>query len=242
MGYSHYWLRKEEIPVGTFSHIVEDFSKLLPVLEEKGVVLAGSSGDGRPVINEDCISFNGLAQCGHKKQPFSASYAWPLDDAGGVFSAPSGSVLNDPAGGVLNDSAGGVLNNPAGGVLSVEGIVFFETSLTIKIPFLRTRMCDGDCSHESFVFPRILDVLPWEVPKMNQMWLRGCKTCFKPYDLAVTACLLIAKKHLGSELIIKSDGNDNHWFDAKLLCSTILGYGLEFCISRRGVLMKKGAV
>jgi len=50
-----------------------------------------------------------------------------------------------------------------------------------------------------------------------------CKTAAKPYDLAVTACLLIYKHHSPDTMILSSDGDDEDWVDAKKLVWDILG-------------------
>lgn len=42
----------------------------------------------------------------------------------------------------------------------------------------------------------------------------ACKTAFRPYDLALTAFLLIAQHHLGSEKVVRSDGEQAQWEDA----------------------------
>jgi hypothetical protein len=55
-----------------------------------------------------------------------------------------------------------------------------------------------------------------------------CKTAFKPYDVAVTAALLIAKHHWGESFEIRSCGSDAQWWDAKLICQRVLGYGALF--------------
>ncbi|MGH9440599.1 MAG: hypothetical protein ACRD22_22730 [Terriglobia bacterium] len=47
----------------------------------------------------------------------------------------------------------------------------------------------------------------------------------KPYDLAITAALLIAKHHWGENIKITSGGSDAQWWDAKLTCQRVLGYG-----------------
>jgi hypothetical protein len=93
---------------------------------------------------------------------------------------------------------------------------------------LSKRACDGDCSHETFHFPRVLRPPSWQKPKENGLYFNFCKTAFKPYDLAVTAFLVVAKHHLGSRIIVRSDGDDCHWQDAKWLCQLELGYGLDF--------------
>ncbi|MGI4756062.1 MAG: hypothetical protein ACRYGF_04345 [Janthinobacterium lividum] len=53
-----------------------------------------------------------------------------------------------------------------------------------------------------------------------------CKTAFRPYDLAVTVFLLIAKHRLGKDSGIFSDGALTQWQDAHLLCLKELGYDL----------------
>ena len=62
------------------------------------------------------------------------------------------------------------------------------------------------------------------------MVLYGTKTAFKPYDVAVTAALVIAKRYLGKRLVIQSNGLDAQWADAKDLCQRHLGYGAWFGI------------
>lgn len=100
-----------------------------------------------------------------------------------------------------------------------------------------TRLCPGDCSYESFVLERIYAPMEWERPDEDGFWFAFCKTAFRPYDLAVTAALLVAKRHLGDAILVSSDGEDAHWFDAKLLCQMELGYGLEFTINSDGELI-----
>lgn len=92
---------------------------------------------------------------------------------------------------------------------------------------LRTRTCDGDCSYETFYFPRVYEPEKWERKDSEGRYFQFCKTAYRPYDLAVTAFLVIAKIHLQEEIIIRSDGTLNDWFDAKLLCQMHLGYGQD---------------
>ena len=54
------------------------------------------------------------------------------------------------------------------------------------------------------------------------------KTEHRPYDLAVTACLIIAKCHLGNGIIVCSDGSEEKWEPARRLCETTIGYGGNF--------------
>jgi len=102
-----------------------------------------------------------------------------------------------------------------------------------------TRTCDGDCSYETFAIPRVFVPEKWQTPE-NQLYFACCKTAFRPYDLAVTACLIVFKHHFGERFQVSSDGEDQHWFDAKLLCDQILGYGLAYEV-REGCLTSKMA-
>ena len=111
----------------------------------------------------------------------------------------------------------------AGGVLSGQGAVGTWDAGTL----VDTRTCDGDCSYESFSFPRVMRLHGWEEPDEQGRFFACCKTAFRPYDLAVTAFLVIAKHHLGDQIRVTSDGGPQQWFDAKLLCSMVLGYGLD---------------
>ncbi len=78
------------------------------------------------------------------------------------------------------------------------------------------RTCSGDCSYESVYFPRLLE---------PDMIVGFCKTAFRPYDLAVTTFLTIAKHHLGDRIVVQTDGEPQHWADAFTLCQACLGYG-----------------
>ncbi|PYE49304.1 hypothetical protein HUB98_03785 [Paenibacillus barcinonensis] len=60
MGYTHYWYRIREIELDVYFKILTDFKRLLPVLTEEGVRLAGSGGKGDPVINDEHVLFNGV--------------------------------------------------------------------------------------------------------------------------------------------------------------------------------------
>lgn len=93
-----------------------------------------------------------------------------------------------------------------------------------------TRVCAGDCSHEGFFFPRVLALEKWEKPEKDGRIFQFCKTAFKPYDMAIISFLIIAKERLKEKIRVKSDGEDAHWFDGKILCELELGYGLGFAL------------
>ena len=94
---------------------------------------------------------------------------------------------------------------------------------------ISTRCCDGDCSYETFDFPQKIKIGEFQKPdKGTGKYFDCCKTAFRPYDVAVTAFLIIAKHYLKDTIQIESDGEEEQWFDAKLLCQMELGYGLEY--------------
>lgn len=101
---------------------------------------------------------------------------------------------------------------------------------------LQTRACNGDCSYETFSFPRTIKLREWQKPDEKKHYFAFCKTAFRPYDVAVTAFLVIAKHHLGDAIVVSSDGDSPQWFDAKLLCQLHLGYGMQYDFSEQGLV------
>jgi hypothetical protein len=79
MGYTHYWRREKDVDSETFSKIVGDFQKLLPLFKTLDLQLAGWDGNGEPVITDEEIRFNGNANCGHKQLNFGGAGGWPSD-------------------------------------------------------------------------------------------------------------------------------------------------------------------
>lgn len=94
---------------------------------------------------------------------------------------------------------------------------------------LEKRTCGGDCSHEGFILSRTFEPYTNQT-KSHGMWFDFCKTAFKPYDLAVTACLVIAKHHFKNDIVVSSDGEMENWVEAMTLCEMELGYGMDFTL------------
>lgn len=61
-----------------------------------------------------------------------------------------------------------------------------------------------------------------------------CKTERKPYDVMVTAALIIAKHHLGDDIDVESDGGDEDWKAGRVLVQIALGYGDEGHLTEYG--------
>ena len=95
---------------------------------------------------------------------------------------------------------------------------------------LSTRCCNGDCSYESFILDRVLKPEKWQEPDEESRYFDSCKTAFRPYDWLVTATLLIIKHHFAQDVKVRTDGEDEHWHDAKMLCFGRLGYGAEYVV------------
>lgn len=93
---------------------------------------------------------------------------------------------------------------------------------------LSARSCGGDCSHETFWFPRAMELQEWEEPDKDDRYFQFCKTAYKPYDVLVTAALIIAKHRFGDAIQVSSDGEQKDWFDGQMLCQSVLGYGLDY--------------
>ncbi len=199
MGYTHYWRRERKFGRAEFGCVLADFARVVPVLEELGVVLAGPLGDGCPVVLADEISFNGVLACGHPRRPLGI--AWPAPGAGGVCLAYAQAASGDG---------------------DVGGAWFAGRQL-------RSRSCDGDCSYESFWLGRVRPVAAGERPEDGR-YLDFCKTAFKPYDLAVQVCLVIAAHHLGDGITVSSDGSLADWQDAIAVSQAVLGYGRAFAL------------
>jgi hypothetical protein len=62
------------------------------------------------------------------------------------------------------------------------------------------------------------------------LYCEHIKTGFRPYDIAVTSVLLIAKRYLRDRFVVHSNGGDAQWSDAKRICQQRLEYGDWFGI------------
>lgn len=86
----------------------------------------------------------------------------------------------------------------------------------------------GDGAHETFYIGLPIGDKQYDDGK-GWDW---CKTAQKPYDMAVTASLILAKKIFGKDIEIKSDGNWSDWESGQLLYESV------FNIEPENVLVK----
>lgn len=78
----------------------------------------------------------------------------------------------------------------------------------------------GDLGHETFYFDPNKEPSNYDEPGEVFSF---CKTGMKPYDDAVTACLLLLQHHLGEYIQVSSDGNWEDWQRGRLLAEEIIG-------------------
>ena len=219
-----------------FEKVVKDFKEVMKHLS-LFVPLAGGCGEGKAEISSKRIWFNGVEKCGHTDR--NLGITWPDDKAKGIAlvverykQIPTQTLVTMLCGQeeelALNDS-------------DVSGTWFAGLKLS-------QRTCGGDCSHETFSLPLELEESDWRQPigKISHYdeydnpvyndkeevgrYFEFCKTAYKPYDLAVIICLIIAKHYLKDGIIVSSDGTLEQWKDGMIICQKILGYGLDFTL------------
>lgn len=199
MGYTHYWYRIRELPKKEFVQTVEDFKRLLPLFKVLDVKLGDGRGENEPILNDDDVIFNGLVKCGHPVNN-EIVIPWPATTRDKIATKN----------GVAPNSEDAIVGHWFAGVT------------------LNQRTCNGDCSYETFDFPRVFKSDYEQKKEGTELLLACCKTAYRPYDLAVTAFLIIAKHYLGEAIRVSSDGEMKDWWDAATMCQNALGYGHDF--------------
>ena len=200
MGYTHYYYVAPEFDKDQFAKVAIDFKKMRTPLKRLGVILANGMGKNRPIISPTKIEFNGLSKCGHKEGDHVIT--WPSDKATGIAKKGINAQL-----------------------LEITKSQWFAKA------HLEARTCSGNCSHETFYLEQKSDAkTAWIDESAKGKHFQFTKTAYKPYDLAVTVCLVIAKHHLKDDIAISSDGEITDWEEAMHLCQHFLGYGSDFTL------------
>lgn len=113
--------------------------------------------------------------------------------------------------------------------------VAYEFNQTDKLPECNENMIrfNGlrDEGHETFYVEREYQAEKWEEEKRGK-YFSFCKTAEKPYDLLVCACLIVLKHYFGNKIIVHSDGGNEDWKNARVLCQETLGYGEDFLLDK----------
>lgn len=91
----------------------------------------------------------------------------------------------------------------------------------------------GAQGFEDFRFPRVHVIRTGERPDPEGRYFEYVKTGGAPYDLPVTACMLVAKHRMGDLVVITSDGEDWMWEMTRAFCLRTLGYGSEIHVQGR---------
>ena len=227
MGYGHCYYAVPEFDANVFRRVVSDFQKLARPLERLCVRLAGECGKGRPTITDNQIVFNGIYACGHPDDNYWASLEGHEPEA-----TEEDRMMARP--------------------VTSEGIEEPDSAM------IEERKCLGMCSSDPFVLHRKVrkrrhmneynpePLGEWmEIdgrrariePELVGKYFVSCATRYKPYDIAVNACLIIAKKHLGDDIIVYTDGDAACWSDGMQLCQHFLKYGMGFLIDSKGELL-----
>ena len=206
MGYTHYWYVAPEFDGKRFAKVAADFKTMVAPLRHLGVILADGLGANQPTIAPTKIMFNGLEKCGHEERELGIT--WPAKKASGIIKNGVGTKIQE-----------------------------ITKSKWFAGAELETRSCGGDCSHETFKleqkYDNIVERFDGSTYTIDPVDYTGryfacCKTAYKPYDLAVTVCLVIAKHRLGDGIAVSSDGEMANWEEAMQLCQHFLNYGLDF--------------
>ena len=201
MGYTHYYYCKVEYDAKSFENVATDFKKMIPILDHLGVKLGDAFGENYPIITPTEICFNGLKKCGHEQRELGIT--WPSKTAKGVAQ-----------------------NNIALGLEEITKGSWFAGAE------LEARVCGGNYDHETFrIEQKASHVADYKIKELDEndgFFFECTKTAYKPYDLAVNVCLIIAKRHLKKNIRIHSDGEDVNWEEGRQLCQHFLGYGSDF--------------
>lgn len=215
MGYTHYWRRPEKIPANKMEAIATDCKKVADYLQqEMGILLA--DGLGTPGTSPE-FSMKNIRFNGSDAQPKGV---WTTDEPISIpWPAPMASLMEISADPIAPKTDGQWF---AGDLVSQRVAPLGNNGL-------------GSGSYETFSFERIMEVAEYEREGDKKkkkddpekgLFFDCCKTAYRPYDLMITAALIIIKHHI-PKVIVSTDGEEKDWLDARILCHNLLGYGFE---------------
>lgn len=203
MGYSHGFHRVQVFPDDAFARFAGDTRRIIEAAEAEGICIAGWRGRGEPTVTADDVRFNGSERqpSGRWTTTEEIHIAWPSETAGLAEPDP------DPIGEKVERKA---LDMVTQHVCSIDP---------------QTGMGYGKC--ETFAVPRVYQPPEWAEPMEDGRWPIWCKTAFRPYDIAVTACLIaLAYRMPPGTVDVGSDGTHPHFMPGRILAFNALGYGL----------------
>lgn len=171
-----------------------------------GIDFGDQSGDAgtKPVFTKNLIAFNGS-----EKQ---RTGVWTTDEDISIpWPSPTASLTEEKADPIATKTDG---NWFAGSLVSQRVAPLNEKGY-------------GSGSYESIYCERVFPKKGFRQPNEKGLLFECCKTAYRPYDLAVTAFLIIMKQH-DSRIVVRSDGEEKDWLDGKIACNNVLGYGMDF--------------
>lgn len=204
MGYSHYLYTPKEIKKRTWNKITKDVKIVLEYIDtQMGVKLANGSGEPNtsPDIDGQCICFNGsdAQPAGLWTTNENISLPWPSNSAS--ITDTDESPISEKTDGTW--FAGDLVSQRVAPVDNLTGL--------------------GSGSYETCYIDRISE---GHFVDREKLYFSCCKTAYRPYDIAVTAVYLIVK-HYVPECIVRTDGKDKDWLDARILLENLLQYGMS---------------
>lgn len=209
MGYTHYAYRPKTMDRERFAAWSANCNKIVDYCrEELEIDIDGCGRFGEePHFSEDYVWFNGS----DKQRPGK----WTTEE-NICIPWPSAEASLTPA-------------EESPFATKTAGYWYAGTSLAQRVAPIDDVTGKGLGSYETFAIKRVYDTSGYYSTddENPELVFEFCKTAYRPYDVAVTACL-IALKHHFPECIIASDGEDKDWLDGQFLCQRLFGYGLDF--------------
>jgi len=112
-----------------------------------------------------------------------------------------------------------------GEVVAFNGRVHRDRPLPESGVFIEASCCSA--AHEPFVFPYEDEEEARRKIAEEGSAFGSCKTNLKPYDLAVTSFLLLAKHYLDDDILLFANGYKEAMLPAAQLIERVLGYRID---------------
>jgi len=211
VSYAHHYAVKETLDPEAFEAFRKDVAKLLRAARELDLRICGPTGTGAPTVAKKTVSFNGERFCGHPARKLGIP--WPAADARGITTAyETRPERPDPTNATVGSAVLGY-PQPLANDADVAGI--WPGGVLLK-----GRTCDGCCAAEAFTLRQSYKGVT-TVHKENGWVFDGCATNFRPFDVIVTASLLLARHHFKHDIRVETNGLPAHWLEGYALVRSL---------------------